>query len=552
MCIILKQGKLVRLGFRKIFSNKFIKILFILLGIAPSLFAIDEYFDFLDQTLPEKIEYEKSRKLCVFPFRNKVGNEKYQYLSSGIPSVIISNLNGFKFVFDSDVMENVIFHSYGDTNKVSNVRPSKKAQNRKTLSDLNSGAKDALPEKDPRYIKLDVAFIEMENPPLLEANLEIGRKNKCFYVLTGEYSTTDTDSVSIHLEFTNRKNGKVENLAETVSIRRAYQEMNQLGFKLKKLLFNKEMATIQVETGVENDALVFIDGHYAGKTPLDKSDVAAGQHSITINKEGFETLNRVVILKKESVSKYSFELKKLEKKGVISIKSEPSGASVYLGITYLGETPLEKVEVPIGQNRLRIEKEEFVDYYAGVEIEQNKTFSVNAKLRKGKTEDYYKNRLKVFLDYSYFDLSQFSVYAVGLFYVGFQYWDYRAHVQRDKIRGDPLQGGVVGSLTLFTTYQNYFPNSSNPSDLTNLFLFYTYQKGIVQSNEKVARNFTNYRSASAGGVFLMLAMAGLFYYLGVDNDAFEFAFFPPAPVNYSNSFNSNTSYDSYMKFNFRF
>ncbi|HMW05435.1 MAG TPA: PEGA domain-containing protein [Leptospiraceae bacterium] len=547
--IIQRRSQMSRIR-NKLFLNFFPKSILLFFILIPSLFGVDDYFNFLDQSLPEKIEYEKSRKLCVFPFRNKNENEKFQYLSNGIPSVVISNLNGFKFVFDPDVLETVIYHGYGENAKSLPAKESKKTFNRKTISDLNSGQKETLPEKDPRYIKLEVKFIELETPPMLEENLEIGRKNKCFYVLTGEYSTRENDSMSITLEFTNRKNGKVDQIVETVSIRRAYQEMSSMGFKLKKLLFNKEMATILVETGEEVDALVFIDGHYAGKTPLEKTDVASGQHSISINKEGHETLSRVVNLKKDSVSKYSFQLKKIEKKGLISVESEPSGASVYLGMTYLGETPLQNVVVPLGQNRIRIEKEEYVDYFAGVEVDSSKTTTVNAKLKKGKTEDYYKHRLKVFLDYSYFDLSQFSVYSVGLFYASFMYWDYRARVQRDKIRGDPLQGEVAGGLTLFTTYQSFF-SGSNSNSITNLLIFYNYQNTIVQSNERAARQFTTYRTASAGGVFAMLALAGLFYYLGVDNDAFEFAFFPPTPVSPS-AIQTNTSYDSYVKYNFRF
>ncbi len=529
---------------------RILKSLLIFFLFSFSIFGIDEYFQFLDQSLPEKVEYEKSRKLCLFPFRNKVENEKFQYLSKGIPSVIISNLNGFKYVFDSEVLETVIIHAFGDQQKEPPAKRGKPVVNRKTINELNSGTKDALPEKDPRYIKLDVALISMEIPPLLESNLEIGRKNKCFYVITGEYITTEEDSLTINLEFTNRKNGNVEKISESTSLRRAYQEMNSIGFKVKKLLFSKEMAAIQIETGDEVEALVFIDGHYSGKTPLDKSDVAAGQHSITITKEGFETLNRVVNLKKESVSKYVFALKKIEKRGFISVKTNPEGASVYLGITYLGESPVTNVVVPLGQNRLRIEKEDHIDYYAGVEIEQGKPLEVNASLKKGKTEDYYKNRLKVFLDYTYFDFSQYSVYSVALFYASYQYWNFRINVQRDSIRGDPIQNGVVGSLTLFTTYQNYF-TGSNANSISNLFVFNEYQKGIVASNEKRVTEFRGYRDASAAGALTMLVLAGVFYYLGVDNDAFEFAFFPPMPNNTSNGLTMPTI-ESYAKFNYRF
>ena len=56
------------------------------------------------------------------------------------------------------------------------------------------------------------------------------------------------------------------------------------------------MATIQIETGMRL-TLVFIDGIMQERHTLDKSDVAAGQHAITITKEGFETLNRVNLKK---------------------------------------------------------------------------------------------------------------------------------------------------------------------------------------------------------------------------------------------------------------
>lgn len=534
-------------------TMKFYLIL-ILLSIN-SIFAKEDYFQFLEQYLPEKVEYEKSRKLCLFPFRNTGENEKIQYLSNGIPSVIISNLNGFKYVYDSEVLETVVFHEFGNPKnspKVA-VKSKKPIFNRNVLKELNSGAREPLPEEDPRYIKLDTELVQMEVAPLLESNLEIGRKNKCFYVITGEYALSGEDSLNINLEFTYRKNGAIEKISETTSLKRSYQEMGGFGMKIKKLLFNKEMATIQVETGEEKDALVFIDGHYAGKTPLEKADVASGRHSISITKEGFEKINKALNLKKDSVSKYAFELKKIDKKGLLSVTSTPEGASVYLGVTYLGETPLKDVVVPLGQNRIRIEKEAHIDHYSGVEIEQGKTFTLNAKLKEGKTEDYYKNRLKVFLDYTYLDFSQYSLYSVVLFYASMQYWNYRVNVNKDKIRGAdsrfPLNG-VASDTIFYSAYQTYF-SAGDSNSLTNLYIYYSYQKTVVEQNEKISDQFRMYRNISAAGAVTMLVMTGVFYYLGVDNDAFEFAFTPIFP-NSSAITTGTPTVESYMKFNFRF
>ena len=534
------------------FTPKIFRILFLFFLLSISLFANDDYFQFLDQYLPEKIEYEKARKLCLFPFRNTAENEKIQYLSNGIPSVIISNLNGFKFVYDTQVMENVVYHEFGNPNNA-NKAPKNKKQvvNRKTLDSLNAGEKESLPEQDPRYIKLDVELVQMETAPLLESNLEIGRKNKCFYIITGDYKQTGDDTLNINVEFTYRKNGVVEKTSETTSLKRSYQEMSSFGMKIKKLLFNKEMATIQVETGEEKDALVFIDGHYAGKTPLEKADVASGRHSISITKEGFEKINKVLNLKKDTVSKYEFDLKKIEKKGLISVTSNPEGASVYLGITYLGETPLKDIVVPLGQNRIRIEKEEFIDYYAGIEIESGKPYTVNAKLKQGNTEEYYKNRLKVFLDYTYLDFAEYSLFSVIIFYANYQYWNYRVNVHKDSIRGDnPWQGEVVSDILLFSTYQNYF-TGSDASSINNFLVFYNYQNILVRRNERISNEFRMYRDISGYSAISMLVLSGVFYYLGVDNDAFEFAFTPIIPTT-TNITVGTPTIESYIKFNFRF
>lgn len=520
--------------------------------ITISIFANDDYFEFPNQSLPEKVEFETTRKLCLFPFRNTKENEKFSYLSNGIPSVIISNLNGFKYVFDRDVLETVVYHAFGDPKKIPPNNSKKPQLNKKYLHELNSEVKEVLPEKDPRYIILELEFVQMETTPLREESLELGRKNKCFYVMTGEFATGEDDNLEINIEFTNRKNGKVEKLSESTSLRRAYQEMSPLGMKIKKLLFNKELTSLQIETVEETDALIFVDGHYAGKTPLEKNDIATGKHEVTITKDGFETLNRVINVKKDSNSKYSFTLKKLEKKGLLSVTSNPSGASVYLGITYLGETPLHNVVVPLGQNRIRIEKEDHIDYYSSVEIEKGKPYIVNAKLKEGKTEDYYKNRLKVFLDYTYFDFSQYSVYSVILFYASYQYWNYRVNAHKDLIRGDPRQGGVIGDMALFTTYYTYF-SGSNPDSLENLAILYSYQKVLVGKNETKADEFRRYRDASGVGMVSMLAIAGVFYYFGVDNDAFEFALSPIAPnPTSSSSIGTAAVFESYFRFNFKF
>ena len=141
-------------------DKKTVKSLLLFFLFSLSIFGIDEYFQFPEQSLPEKIEYEKSRKLCLFPFRSKVENEKFQYLANGIPSVIISNLNGFKYVYDADVLETVVYHAFGDQSKEQPAKRGKPVLNRKLNSLLDVVEKPAL------YVEM-IVLIAPNNPKII-------------------------------------------------------------------------------------------------------------------------------------------------------------------------------------------------------------------------------------------------------------------------------------------------------------------------------------------------------------------------------------------------
>lgn len=503
------------------------KILFLFLTIF-SIYANDDYFNFENEYLPEKAEFEKSRKLCFFEFRNSGENAKVSYLSKGIPSILISKLKGFHYVFDDDLLVDSLTYEYG---KIEKGKVLKKITNRKSIEELRK-IKTLTPEKDLRFLKLELELIDSEIPPFRESILDLGRSKNCFYMISGEFSLLADDSLEINVELTNRKNREVNFYTEKTTLIRAYQEISVLTSSLKRKLFPKEMSSIKVDTSEITDALVFLDGEYLGKTPLEKNEIPAGRHKLSIQKESYANLERTIELKRESLSTYSFELKKITKQAFLTVTSSPEKADVYYGTEYLGKTPLKEIPVRSGQNRIRISKLDHIEYFKGLDLENGEKFKIAVELKKGNTEEYYKTRLKIFGDYTYFDFSTYSIYSVLLFYMTYRYSDYQATVQKDSIRGL-----VPGFTAIFALIDN--PNINSNSKITTL-LFY---EGIVNRNQQIVERYQNYKVYSIGASVGMLFLSGLFYYLGVDNDAFEFAFTPP-------TYNQNA--ESFIQYNYRF
>jgi hypothetical protein len=463
----------------------------------------------------------------LFKLRNTNDISKFDYLSKGIPSVLLSNLNGFQFVYDEDLLENSITYPYGDPKNNKNKKPSKSIT-RKSLEDLKKSNSIPQPEKDIRYLKIEIELMQDSSTPFAETALELGRNKKCFYILTGEYQIQSEEVLETKLELTNRKNGNTETFSEKTSVTRAYQELTALSSKLKKKLFPKELSKLSIQTN-EEDALVFLNGVFLGKTPLQKEELPMGKHTLSILKDGFEKLEKTILLSNLEVNQFQFELKKKLKQGKISVYSDPPEAEVFLGNEFLGKTPIENVDVALGQNRLRVGKEDFIEHFQGVEITKDKTLKINTKLKKGNTEEFYRNRLKVFGDYTYFDFSVYSLYSIVSFYIGYRYYDYRAGVQADSIRGQ-----VLGSITFLNAYQN------SPQ----FFTYFSYQKYVIDRNQEIVDRYQNYKLGLARGAVGMLFLTGLFYYLGVENEAFEFAFTP--------SSYQNQSTEAFIQYRFRF
>ncbi|MCC6275943.1 MAG: PEGA domain-containing protein, partial [Leptospiraceae bacterium] len=280
-----------------------------------------------------------------------------------------------------------------------------------------------------------------------------------------------------------------------------------------------------------------------GKTPLEGKEVIYGKHELFLFKDGFIPETREINLSPQNSKIFSFTLKKTETKGAISVTSEPSGADVYLGMTHLGQTPLKNVPVQVGANQIRISKESYVDFYKGVEIEDKKILKLDAKLKSGDSEIYYKNKNNLFLDYTYYDFSLFSLFSTLFFYAGFIYADLRSSQLTDELRSQYAFANITQIMKLHETLT-----------ADEFFAVYAFQEMKIQQIrseikgwDKIGSNRKGHRlkGIAPAGIGVMIILSAVFYVLGLDEETIEFGM---KPVHIQNQ----ESMESYLHFHKRF
>ncbi|TGK07685.1 PEGA domain-containing protein [Leptospira semungkisensis] len=521
------------------------------LAIVGPIYGIDEYYRFQELSSPERIQFEKERKLCIFPLRNLSGDKNIDFYSAGYASVVYSGLKSLVQIYDESLIPKSIQYAYGAQGESTRIREGE--WDAKKLEKLRRGEYNLTTSRDPRYLSLKVQPYEGEVAPDEGFIIPVSRKFDCFYAIYGEFEKKGKDEIQIRIRLRSSKDGSKKEFSHKTSVRRSYQELGTIIEEIRRILLGKTTQTFSVKTSQHYDSLVFLDGNYIGKTPLRRTDILAGVHDVRVTKNGFEDWIGQVDLR-DGPKELNIPLEKDKKEGFVTITSEPSGAKVYLGSEYLGTTPLAKIPVKTGWNRIRLTMEDHVDKFKGVEVKKGETAEVFAKLRLGDSVTYYKNRKYLFLDHTYDDFAIYSLYGTLFFYAGYYYFNYRADQAFESIR-------PTVTITNFVALQNLA--QSSPSQQTFL-MSYFYQEHVYQH----ARNqFNNYRSLGGnfarhtgiqGGLMLdcmglMLALTVTFYALGLDSETVEVGTAPVKTVpSYVKVYDNQYETESFAKFKMRF
>lgn len=514
--------------------------------------GINDYYRISEYSSPEKIQFEKERKLCIFPLRNLSGDASLDFYSSGYASVLYSGLKSLVQIYDESLYPKSIQHAFGPN--PSGVKPNLKEGewDYAGLEKLKKGELSLNVSKDPRYLILKVQPYETETAPDEGFIIPVSRKYDCFYSTYGEFEKKG-EELRINIRLRSSKDGSKKEFSHKTSIRRSYQELGPVIEEIRKTLLGKHTKVLSVKTGTQYDSLVFLDGNYIGKTPLKRNDVLAGIHDIRITKNGYSDWIGQVDLRENSKD-LDIVLEKDKKEGFLSLDSDPQGAKVYLGSEYLGVTPLVKVPAKIGWNRLRFVLDEHVDQFKGVEIKKGEISEIKVKLKEGESVSYYKNKKYLFLDHTYDDFAIYSLYGSLFFYAGYYYFNLRANQALENVR-------PMVQITNFVALQELQQSSPN---LQTFALSYLYQESIYNDAKdksdyfrSISGRFGRNQGIQGGlmlyGIGTMLILSATFYALGLDSETLEVGVAPVKTMpTFVRGLEGQYETESYAKFNMRF
>ncbi len=139
-------------------------------------------------------------------------------------------------------------------------------------------------------------------------------------------------------------------------------------------------------TSKPSRAMVFVDGRYAGLTPTSGISLSPGPHSVRVDKADFQSRTFAVATGDGLVSIEAPLTSAVS--GLLTVQTQPEGASVFIDGDLVGTTPLELKDVAIGEHDVRLEKTNYVSEFKTLLIEPGAAASVNSKLKIRQAENY--------------------------------------------------------------------------------------------------------------------------------------------------------------------
>ncbi|MHC4268092.1 MAG: PEGA domain-containing protein, partial [Planctomycetota bacterium] len=128
-----------------------------------------------------------------------------------------------------------------------------------------------------------------------------------------------------------------------------------------------------------SDAMVFLDDKEIGNTPVTITELTPGTHMVEVKTDGYEGwIKSVDIIPGKKIDLIA-ELQ--VKTGSVSIKSEPSAATVLLDENDIGKTPITVADLKPGKHKVVIRVEGYEDWAESIDIIAEKEVTLAAELQ---------------------------------------------------------------------------------------------------------------------------------------------------------------------------
>ncbi|MBN2733357.1 MAG: PEGA domain-containing protein [Methanomicrobiaceae archaeon] len=134
-------------------------------------------------------------------------------------------------------------------------------------------------------------------------------------------------------------------------------------------------------TSSPSNAMVYIDGTYVGNTPQQSSGYSAGYHNVEVRKSGYQNWASSASVTAGATANVYASLVAVESYGTISVRSTPSGASVYLDGNYQGQTPTTVSGVVKGAHTIELNKAGYNEWVGQVTVYAGQTSTIYPTLQ---------------------------------------------------------------------------------------------------------------------------------------------------------------------------
>lgn len=134
-----------------------------------------------------------------------------------------------------------------------------------------------------------------------------------------------------------------------------------------------------------SNANVYIDGvPQTQQTSSTITNILAGQHTITITKDGYLPYTQIVnIIANQTVNVCAILQQQLQGIGNLSIITDPTNANVYIdGVLNTQKTSLTITNISVGQHTVILTKAGYLSYTQNVNIIANQTITISAILQQ--------------------------------------------------------------------------------------------------------------------------------------------------------------------------
>jgi len=135
--------------------------------------------------------------------------------------------------------------------------------------------------------------------------------------------------------------------------------------------------TLKVVT-TPSGASVYLQDRLIGRSPLELPDAPVGRHDLRVERDKYKPVSAQVAVMGDDTTSIHLVLE--PKPGYLEVRSVPDGAKVSVGDRYIGDTPVERIELRPGEYALRLAKSKFREVTVPARIESDETTLVSLNL----------------------------------------------------------------------------------------------------------------------------------------------------------------------------